>query len=103
MVLLAFLIGLAAVVAATTLLVVRGLGLWRSAKGTGRRLSAELATFAERTARTEQLLAENQAASRELQEALERLRASQARLAVLTGALERATARTRWLRAFLPV
>ena len=103
MILLAFLIGLAAVVAATVLLVVRGLGLWRTARGTQRRLSAELAAFGERTARTERLLAENETASRELREALERLRVSQARLAVLTGALERATARTRWLRAFLPV
>jgi hypothetical protein len=102
-ILLAFLIGLAAVVAASVILVVRGLRLWRSAKGTGRRFSAELAMFSERTARTERLLAENEAASRELQDALERLRVSQARLTVLTGALERATARTRWLRAFLPV
>jgi hypothetical protein len=102
-ILIAFVIGLAAIVAATVVLVVRGLRLWRSTKSTGRRLSAELATFEERTARTELLLTENETASRELQEALERLRASQAQLAVLTGALERATARTRWLRAFLPV
>ena len=102
MVLAAFLAGLAAVVAATVFCVVRGVQLWRQAKRTGRALGAETAKFEERSQRTEQLLAENERANEELRVALERLRADRARLQVLTGALERARQRTRWLRAYLP-
>jgi hypothetical protein len=102
-VLAAFLAGLLAVCGAAALAVVRGIALWRQAKRTGRVLSAELSTFSERSARTERLLAEAEASSHELEQALERLRASRARLAVLVHAFERAGARTRWLRAFLPV
>ena len=102
MVLAAFLAGLAAVVAATGFCVVRGVQLWRQAKRTGRALGAETAKFEERSQRTEQLLAENERANEELRVALERLRADRARLQVLTGALERARQRTRWLRAYLP-
>lgn len=103
MLLVAFLAGLLAVLGAAALAVVRGVALWHQAKRTGRALSAELSTFAERSARTERLLAEADASSQELQQALARLRASRARLAVLVRAVERAGARTRWLRAFLPV
>lgn len=99
--LLAFLAGLAVVSGALAVTVVRGVRLWRQARRTGRALSAELATFADRSARAERLLAEAEASADELHDALERLRVSRARLAVLTGALERAGARTRWLRAFL--
>ncbi|GIU95386.1 MAG: hypothetical protein KatS3mg012_1843 [Gaiellaceae bacterium] len=102
MVLAAFLAGVVVVLAAAALAVLRGIGLWRQAKRTGRALSAELSTFSERSARTERLLAEAEASSRELEQALARLRASRAQLAVLVRALERASARTRWLRAFLP-
>ncbi|MFO7572160.1 MAG: hypothetical protein R6W48_06100 [Gaiellaceae bacterium] len=102
MILLAFLVGLAVVIGGTAIVAARGLQLWRQAKRTGGLLTSELAKFEERSARTEQLLAENEASSSELREALERLRVSQARLAVLRGALERASTRTRWLRAFLP-
>jgi hypothetical protein len=102
MVLAAFLVGLALVLAATVLVVVRGIGLWRVARRTGTAFEQELAGFEERTARTERLLAEAERASRDLQLALERLRASQARLRVLTGALERSRERIRWLRAFVP-
>jgi hypothetical protein len=101
-VLLSFLIGLAAVVAATVFVVVRGLALWRRAKTTGRKLSTEAARFEERSARTERLLAENERASRELEAALERLRVSRAQLKVLTDSMEDARRRVRWLRAFLP-
>ena len=52
--------------------------------------------------RTERLLAEAERASRDLELALARLRASQARLRVLTSALDRARDRIRWLRAFVP-
>lgn len=101
-ILVAFLASVGVIVVGSVVVAVRGVRLWRQARRTGRLLSAELARFGERSAHTERLLAENEEAARELQEALERLRVSRARLAVLTGALERATARTRWLRTFLP-
>jgi uncharacterized SAM-binding protein YcdF (DUF218 family) len=103
MVLLAFLAGLALVLVALTVCIVRALRLWRQAKTTGRALSGEVSQFEVRSARTERLLAATESSSGELQAALERLHVSRARLAVLTGELERARARTRWLRAFLPV
>lgn len=103
MVLLSFLCGLALVVVATAFVVVRGVGFWRQLKRTGGALTAELALFDERSARTERLLAEADRSSRELEVALERLRLSRARLHVLLEALERAQRRVRWLRVFLPV
>lgn len=103
MILAAFLVGLVLSVAALVFAIVRAVGLWRQAKSTGSSLTAELSKFEERSARTERLLEEAESSNRELQAALERLRVSRARLEVLLGALERATARTRWLRAFLPV
>jgi hypothetical protein len=103
MVLWSFLAGLAAAVAALAFLVVRGVALWRQAKRTGSALTSELAAFEERSARTERLLEDAGRASRDLELALERLRLSRARLEVLRASLERSAARTRWLRAFLPV
>jgi biopolymer transport protein ExbB/TolQ len=103
MVLLAFLIGLAAVVAATVFCVLRGIQLWRQAKRTGGAFSSEVAKFEERSARTARLLDEAERANEDLQAARERLSADRARLQVLLDALERAQKRTRWLRAFLPV
>jgi septal ring factor EnvC (AmiA/AmiB activator) len=102
-ILLSFLVGLAAVVAATAFCVVRGLRLWRQAKRTGSALSSEVAKFEERSARTERLLNEAEHANERLQAARERLTADRARLQVHLDALERAKQRTRWLRAFLPV
>jgi hypothetical protein len=102
MVLLALLVGLLAVIAATVFVVVRGLGLWRQAKSTGAALAAEVARFEERSARTERLLSEADRANRDLQVALERLHASRARLQVLTDSLARAQRRVAWLRVFLP-
>ena len=102
MILLAFLIGLAAVVAATVFSAVRGFALWRQSKRTGALLSTEMARFDERSARTARLLSEYEHASERLQAALERLRVSRARLQVQLDAIERAKKRTRWLRAFLP-
>jgi hypothetical protein len=102
-VLLSFLCGLALVVAATAFVVVRGVGLWRQLKRTGGAFTAELSLFDERAARTERLLAEADRSSRELENALERLRLSRARLQVLLDALERAQERVRWLRVFLPI
>ena len=102
MVLPAFLVGLAAVVATTIFVVVRGVGLWRQAKRTGGTIASELSSFEKRSARAERNLAEWERASADLEVALERLRISRARLQVLTDALERAQGRTRWLRVFLP-
>jgi hypothetical protein len=102
-VLLAFLIGLTAVVAATVYSVVRGRQLWRQAKRTGGVFSSEVAKFEERSARTERLLDEYEHASEDLRGARERLSADRARLQVQLDAIERAKKRTRWLRAFLPV
>lgn len=103
MILLAFLLGLSAVVAATVFCVVRGVSLWRQSKRTGGALTAEMAKFDERSARTERLLSEYEHASERLRVAQERLRVGRARLKVQLDALERAKKRTRWLRAFLPV
>ena len=102
-VLASFLVGLAVVIGATAFCVVRGLELRRHAKTTGGVLGEEVARFEERSARTERLLAEAETASKELEAALERLRKSRAELQILLDAVERAKARTRWLRAFLPV
>jgi hypothetical protein len=102
MILTAFLIGLVLVVAATAVLVVRGIELWRRAKQSGGAITSELARFEERAARTEQLLADADRASKDLQAATERLRLSRARLQVLLDSVAEAQRRTRWLRAFLP-
>ncbi len=103
MVLLTFLIGLALVVVAGAFCAVRGVRTWRQLKRTSKAMSAELDTFEARSAQTETLLAQVESRSGELEAALERLRASRARLQLLQGALESAKARTRWLRAFLPI
>jgi hypothetical protein len=102
MVLISLVVGLAAFVAGLVFCVVRGVQFWRQAKRTGGVFGAEMAKFEERATRTERLLAEADEANEELRVALERLRADRARLQVLTGALERAKQRTRWLRAYLP-
>ncbi len=102
MVLVAFLVGLALALVGIVFVAVRGLTLWRDGKRSSRALTSELSQFEERAARTEQLLAEAEESSQDLQVALERLRVSRARLQVLLASLERAQRRTRWLRAFLP-
>jgi hypothetical protein len=102
MILTAFLVGLGLALAGLVVVVVRGVQLWRHGKQTGRAFGDELALFEERSARTEQLLAEADRANEDLQAALERLRVSRAKLNVLLASLETAQRRTRWLRAFLP-
>ena len=102
-VLASFLVGLVVVIGATAFCVVRGLQFRRQAKTTASALGEEVVRFEERSARTERLLAEAENASKEFEAALERLRRSRAELQVLLDAIERAKARTRWLRAFLPV
>jgi exonuclease VII small subunit len=102
MVLAAFLFGLVVSAAAATVTAVRGVGLWRQTKTTTRTFTSELASFEEKSARTEEYLAEWESSSAELDAALSRLRASRARLQVLQDAVERAQGRLRWLRVFVP-
>jgi hypothetical protein len=102
LILIAFLVGLVLVVAATVHAVLRGLVLWRQVKSTGRAFSTELARFEERSARTERLLAEADTSSQALVAAQERLRISRARLNILLRAFEDDKRRTRWLRVFVP-
>ena len=89
-------------IAATVFCVVRGLRFWRQAKATGGVLGNEVARFDERSARTERLLAEASARARSSRRRSSGCAVSRARLQVLLDAVERAKARTRWLRAFLP-
>ena len=103
MVLSAFLVWLVLSLVGLFVVVIRGVELWRQGKRVGSAFGDELALFEERSARTEQLLAEAERASRDLEAAMERLRISRAQLNVLLASLETAQRRTRWLRAFLPV
>jgi hypothetical protein len=98
----AFLIALILGLVGLFFVVVRGIALYKDGKRAGGAITGELALFEERTARTEELLAEAERASRDLQAATERLRVSRARLDVLLASLEAAQRRTRWLRVFLP-
>lgn len=102
MILASFIAGLGCFLAGLVFVVVRALELWRQGKRTSKAFSAELALFDERSLRTEQLLAEANRASRDLEAAKERLRVSRAQLDVLLGSIETARERTRWLRVFLP-
>jgi len=101
-VLTAFLIGLVLGLVGLFVVLVRGIALWRQGKRTGGTIRNELELFEERSARTEELLADADRASRDLQAALDRLRISRARLQVLLDSLETAQRGTRWLRVFLP-
>jgi hypothetical protein len=100
-VLLALLGGLALLLAGTVVAVVRGIRLWRQTKRTGSVFATELATFEAKAQQAELHLAEWERSSAELERALEQLRGSRARLQVLVSAIERAQARTRWLRVFV--
>ncbi|MBM2824123.1 MAG: hypothetical protein HW413_2869 [Thermoleophilia bacterium] len=103
MILYAFLGGLAVALVAIAFVGVQGVGLWRQAKRTGELISTELASFEERAACTERLLAEAERSSQDLDAAVARLRVSRARLDVLLGSLEAAQRRTRWLRVLVPL
>ena len=102
MVMNAFLVGLAISLAAIAYASVQGVWLWRQAKQTGGSLSTELASFEERSARTERLLADAESSNQDLDAAIARLRSSRARLNMLLGSLETTRRRTRWFRAFVP-
>src|SRR6188472_4023561 len=78
------------------------IGLWRQGNSSGGKITREMALFEERSARTEELLADSERASADLHAATERLRISRARLQVLLASVETAQRRTRWLRVFLP-
>jgi uncharacterized protein HemX len=101
-VLTAFLIGLVLGLAGLFVVVIRGVAVWKQGKRTGKAITSELALFEERSALTEQLLADAERAQADLQAATERLRVSRAQLQVLLGSLEGARRNTRWLRVFLP-
>jgi hypothetical protein len=98
----AFLIGLTLGLVGLFVAIVRGVALWRQGKRSGGAITDELERFEERAARTEELLADAERASRDLQAALVRLRVSRARLQVLLDSLDQAQRGTRWLRVFLP-
>jgi len=102
-ILYAFLVGLAVAVVAIVFASLQGFALWRQAKRTGGKFSAELSSFEERSAQAERLLAEADRSSQDLEAAVARLRVSRARLEVLLGSLEAAQRRTRWLRVLLPL
>jgi hypothetical protein len=102
-ILYAFLVGLAVAVVAIVFVSLQGLGLWRQAKRTGGKFSAELSSFEERAAQAERLLAEADRSSQDLDAAVARLRVSRARLDVLLSSLEAAQRRTRWLRVLVPL
>ena len=101
-VLTSFLIGFTLSVVGLVVVVVRGIALWRQGKSSGGKITREMALFEERSARTEELLADAERASADLHAATERLRISRARLQVLLASVETAQRRTRWLRVFLP-
>lgn len=101
-VLVALLVGAALAVGGATFAVLKAIVLWRQAKRTAGAFTRELGSFEEKTTRTERHLAEWETASANLDAALERLRASRARLRVLEDALDQAQARVRWLRVLLP-
>ena len=102
MILTAFLVGLVLSLVGLFVAVVRGVELFRQGKRASRSFGDELALFDERSARTEQLLADADRASRDLEAATERLRVSRAQLDVLLRSVETARERTRWLRMFIP-
>jgi hypothetical protein len=101
-ILTAFLVGLSLALVGIFVAAVRGITLWKQGKRSGGAITSELALFEDRTARTEQLLADADRASQELHAATERLRVSRAQLRVLLDAVEAAQRRTRWLRVFIP-
>ena len=101
MVLLAFLVGLVISLAATAVLAVRGLALYRQARHTTRALSVPLSTFEAKAAEVDRHLDAFEHSSKELERAREQLKLSRARLQVLLDSIERSQARLRWLRVFV--
>jgi hypothetical protein len=102
MVLLAFLFALVVSLAALVYAIVRGFGLYRQAKRTGRAVSGPLEGFEAKAAEVDRHLDAFEKSSKELEAALARLQRSRAQLQVLLDSIERAKARLHWLRVFLP-
>jgi hypothetical protein len=102
MVLLAFLFALVISLAALVYAVVRGIGLYKQAKRTGRAVSGPLEGLEAKAAEVDRHMDEFEKSSKELEEALARLQRSRAQLQVLLDSIERAKARLHWLRVFLP-
>lgn len=102
MILLAFLAAVALSLAATAVLVARGIGFYRQVRRSGGAFSRQLSTFEEKAAEVDRHLDAFESSSKELERALAQLRRSRARLQVLQDAVERSQARLRWLRVFLP-
>jgi hypothetical protein len=102
MVLAAFLFALVVSLAALVFAIVRGIGLYRQAKRTGRAVSGPLESFETKTAEVDRHLDAFDKSSKELEAALARLQRSRAQLQVLRASVERANARLHWLRVFLP-
>ena len=101
-VLTAFLVAVALTLAATAVLAVRTLRLYRQAKRTGRALAPPLAAFEEKVGEIDRHLDAFETSSRELERAQAQLARSRARLQVLLDEVERSRRRVRWLRVFLP-
>ena len=102
MVLTAFLVALALSLAATVVVTIRGIRLYRQLKRTGAAISGPLATFEEKVSQIDQHLDAFEKSTAELEHARERLERSRARLQVLLDEVDSARSRVAWLRVFLP-
>jgi chromosome segregation ATPase len=99
---LAFATSLAAVVAATIDVVVRGVRLWRASKATGAEFSRELDRISSAAEEIQEHLDAAEASGARLREANERLRRSRAQLDVQLQAVREARATLKRLVPFLP-
>ncbi|MBA2741627.1 MAG: hypothetical protein H0U46_06405 [Actinobacteria bacterium] len=103
MVLLVFLFALGISLAALLYATLRGIGVYRQAKRTGRAVGVPLQALETKTAEIDRHLDSFDRSSKELEIALAQFRRSQAQLQVLRDSVDRAKARLHWLRVFLPV
>jgi hypothetical protein len=99
---LAFAVSLAAVVASTVDVVVRGVRLWRQAKATGTGFGQEVERVSQSAEKIQTHLDAAAAAGERLRDAGVKLRRSRARLDVQLQALREAQATVQRLRRFLP-
>jgi Skp family chaperone for outer membrane proteins len=99
---LAFAMSLAAVIAATVDVVVRGVRLWRQAKAAGAEFGQEIDRVSKSAEEIQTHLDAADAAAERLRVSGERLRRSRARLEVQVQALREAQATLERLRRFMP-
>jgi hypothetical protein len=99
---LAFAVSLAAIVASTVDVVVRGLRLWRQAKATGAGFGQEVERVSQSAEKIQTHLDAAASAGERLRDAGVKLRRSRARLDVQLQALREAQATVQRLRRFLP-